>query len=609
MTDMTDGKVDEFLDSIIDPPPPPVSTIIPPSPPRTPTPSPEQLREHHAYIEEVLEDHPELTIPSPSSSTAPDPLSMDMYAFVARAKPASAAEEIEPKTLRQARKGGHWDCWSLAAYEEYCSLTENGTWVLVDAPKDRKILSGKWVWKLKKGSRGEVVRHKARWVVRGFEQQEGTDFFETFASVVKPMSYKAIFAITAALDWELEQMDVKTAFLYGEVEEEVYVRQPTGMEDPKYPNKVCKLKKALYGLKQAPRVWYKTLTKFLKSRGYKPLDADSSVFFGHDTIVAIYVDDLLIAGPNMQTINKLKKGFHSEFKMTDLGACSYYLGMKIERDRKHRILTLSQKGYLQGVLEKFDMLDCAPKDTPMESGAAKIMVPPPEGYTATAVLRKEYQSIVGSLMYAMLGTRPDIAYSVSVVSRFCANPTETHMKAAKRIMRYLQGTLNLKLVFSGGLSHLTGFSDADWAGDHDTRRSTSGYVFHLGSGAISWSSKRQPTVALSSCESEYFGQTQAAKEAIWLRRFLQEVCEDKFGGSVPTVIFCDNQGAIALAKNPTNHARSKHIDTQTHWVREKVESGEIELQYISTKSQVADGLTKPLARDAFEQFRDAIGVY
>ena len=234
-------------------------------------------------------------------------------------------EPFEPKTFRQARHGGQWDLWKLAAKEEYGSLMENGTWKLVDRPKDRKVLRGKWVWKLKRGPNGEILRHKARWVIKGFfQQQEGTDYFETFASVVKPMSYKAIFAIAASLDWELEQMDVKTAFLYGNIDTAIYMEQPEGCTNIDHPDKVCLLLKALYGLKQAPRVWYQTIKEFLETLGYYPLDSDFSVFVGHGTIVAVYVDDLLIAGPNKAVIQDLKAALSQRFKMTDLGACRYY---------------------------------------------------------------------------------------------------------------------------------------------------------------------------------------------------------------------------------------------------------------------------------------------
>jgi Reverse transcriptase (RNA-dependent DNA polymerase)/gag-polypeptide of LTR copia-type len=537
---------------------------------------------------------------TPESAGSHDELAL--WALVAEANPT---EPTEPKTYKQARNGGQWALWKLAAKEEYASLQENGTWKLVDRPKDRKVLQGKWVWRLKRGSQNQVIRHKARYVIRGDMQQEGIDFFETFASVVKPMSYKAIFAIVAAQDWELEQMDVKTAFLYGPIDTPIYMEQPQGCNDGS--GRVCLLQRALYGLKQAPRIWYNTLATFLKQLGLEPLDSDMSVFHGNGLIVAVYVDDLLIAGPDMTEIDKLKKGLSDKFRMEDLGPCSYYLGMKVTRDRPNRTIKLSQKGYLEKVLKDFGMWDCNTKhDTPMET-SPKHMVPETK-MQASVEDKRRYQSAVGSLMYAMLGTRPDIAFAVSVVSRFASNPNDHHMKAVKRIFRYLRGTIDLELTFSGDLGDLTGYTDADWAGDLDTRRSTNGYVFHIGSGTISWSAKRQLAVALSSCEAEYMGQTQAIKEAIWLKNFLAQVHSSRYGDPVATIIFCDNQGAMALARNPQFHGRSKHMGIQLNWQREQVEKGEVELQYTPTERQIADGMTKALCRDKFVSFRKALGV-
>jgi hypothetical protein len=367
---------------------------------------------------------------------------------------------------------------------------------------------------------------------------------------------------------------------------------------------VCKLNRALYGLKQAPRVWYNTLSEYLQELDFKPLDADASVFHKKGVIIAIYVDDLLITRKDRKEIDALKKALNNRFKMSDLGLVNFYLGMTVTRDRINRTLRLGQQAYLTKVLRDFGMEDCNPAVTPMDSNGSNL-VPAPKDYTASQDEIKEYQRAIGSLMYAMLGSRPDIAFAVSMVSRFASNPTAEHMKAVKRILRYLKGTLNYQLTYRGDLQALTGYSDADWAGDKDTRRSTGGFVFNVGSGIVSWSSKRQATVALSSCESELMAQTQAAKEAIWLKRFLSEIL---YQDQVAVVIHCDNQGAIALAKNDQFHARTKHIDIQEKWVREAVATKEVELQYISTDFQLSDGLTKPLPRDKFEFFRASIGV-
>jgi hypothetical protein len=570
------------------------------------------------YYEELVRtslSHSNLRLPSVSPSPTPTPQlkpmrnegpgspdELSLWALVAEANPT---EPTEPKTWKEARHGGYWNIWELAAKEEYGSLQDNGTWILVDRPKDRKVLQGKWVWKLKRGSQNQVVRHKARYVIRGDMQQEGLDFYETFASVVKPMSYKAIFAIAAAQDWELEQMDVKTAFLYGNIDAEVYMEQPRGCNDG--TGRVCKLQKALYGLKQAPRIWYQTLADYLKTLGFEPLDADMSVFHREDMIIAVYVDDLLIAGPNINSINEVKRLLGEKFHMEDMKACSYYLGMKITRNRANRTIKLSQTGYLEKIIKDFNLWECNTKhDTPMET-SSKHMVPETEKQ-ATPEFKRQYQSMVGSLMYAMMGTRPDIAFAVSVVSRFASNPNDYHMKAVKRILRYLRATIDMELTFSGDLTGLTGYSDADWAGDLDTRRSTNGYVFNIGSGTISWSAKRQMAVALSSCESEFMGQTQAIKEAIWLKNFLAQVHSEKYGEPTATVLFCDNQGAMALARNPQYHGRSKHMGIQLNWQREQVEKGKVDLQYTPTERQVADGMTKALPKDRFMIFRRALGV-
>jgi Reverse transcriptase (RNA-dependent DNA polymerase) len=548
-----------------------------------------------------------------ADSDSPDPLALCLFptylsafnelsllSFLGKADPC---EPFEPKTLEQAKRSHAWPSWEKAIQEEYDSLVENGTWVEQDCPSNRESLTGKWVFKIKRGAHGEILRYKARWVVRGFEQQYGLDYNETFASVVKPMSYKAIFAIAAAYDWEIEQMDVKTAFLYGEIEEDIWIELPTGCG----VSGTAKLKKALYGLKQAPRVWYNTLATFLSSLGFKALDADSSVFCRDGTIIAIYVDDLLIAGASMPDINKVKDSLKQRFKMSDLGACHFYLGMEVVRNRPHRTLKLSQTAYLEKVLRDFNMANCNNKvTTPMETSSR--LMPAEPGYQADPVFRKNYQSAVGSLMYAMLGTRPDLAYAVSVISRFSANPTDAHWSAVKRIFRYIASTLGMCLVYRGEIQPLEGYTDSDWAGDQDTRRSTSGYVFSLGSAAISWSSKRQPTVALSTCEAEYVGQKNAAKEAIWLQRFLKQIDPSQDPGLSATIIYGDNQGAIALAKNASYHGRTKHFDTDIHFIRECIADGRVDLRYIPTTHQVADGLTKPLCRDKFEAFRQAVGV-
>lgn len=313
------------------------------------------------------------------------------------------------------------------------------------------------------------------------------------------MSFKTLFAIMAKHDLDCEQMDVKTAFLNAILKEIVYMEQPKGFEISGF---VTKLKKALYGLKQAPREWYNTISSFMHQYDFHHIEADHSVFVNRTTklIVSIYVDDLQIFGPKgSPDIQTLKNALNDKYDMTDLGACSEYLGMEIYRNRDTRLVRITQKSYITKILHRFGMESCSTAPTPMVTG---LKLRKEELLTSTKDSILEYQSIIGSLMYAMVETRPDIAFAVSTLSRFSSNPNQHHLMAVQRVLRYLQGTKHLGITYGGG-EGLIGYTDADWAGDEETRRSTGGYIFTLYGGAISWSSKRQLSVALSSCESEY----------------------------------------------------------------------------------------------------------
>ena len=332
---------------------------------------------------------------------------------------------VDPATYSQAIESAERKDWTASMEDELNSLKENETWSLVPLPAGRRALCGKWVYKTKVGANGEVLKHKARWVVKGYEQRHGVDYDQTFAAVVKPMAYKTLFALAARHDWEIEQMDVKTAFLHGTLDNEIFVEQPTGYDDGS--GRVCRLNKSLYGLKQSPRVWYQTLQQFLATKGYHRTNADHSVFYNRDngTILAAYVDDLLLIGPNLDHIIELKKLLSDEFQMTDLGPVAHYLGVQVSRDRYNRTLTMTQTTYLTRVLGDHGMLDCNSIKTPMETGINLV----PSTIQATEDDTKAYQSAIGSLMYAMTATRPDIAFAVSVLSRFPSKPDTTHWKA------------------------------------------------------------------------------------------------------------------------------------------------------------------------------------
>jgi transposase InsO family protein len=517
----------------------------------------------------------------------------------------------EPQTYEQAVNSPEREHWLEAIKSEHKSLVDNQTWELVEKPKDRKLVSCKWVFKVKHNADGSVERYKARLVARGFTQTEGVDYHETYAPVVKMTSIRVLLSIVAIHDLELHQMDVKTAFLNGVLEEEIYMQQPEGFVEPGKEHLVCKLKRTLYGLKQSPRVWYQTIDKFFANMGLKRVEGDYGLYviWSEEVkcIIALYVDDLLLACNSVAYMDKVKQALHSEYDMKDLGEAKFVLGIEIERDRSRREIYLNQQHYIENVLERYRMSDCKPVSTPMESNfkltKSSAEVNEREKQEMETV---PYQSAVGSLMYAMTCTRPDIAFAVSTVSRFCSNYNSSHWAAVKRIMRYLKGTAGYRLKLGGGTEVLlSGYCDADWAGDLDERKSTTGYAFYIGDGVVSWNSKRQQTVALSTAEAEYMAATQATKESLWLKQLLGEL---GLVQSQPVLIRSDNQGCIALTKNPAYHSRTKHIDIRHHFIRDSVEVGDIELRYVATDDMAADVLTKALARDKHEKHTAALGL-
>ena len=495
----------------------------------------------------------------------------------------------EPMSYKEAKASPYWSEWKKAMEDEIASHIKNGTWELVSRPKHRAVITGRWVFKVKYGVDGRILRFKARWVVHGYKQLHGIDYNETWAGVVRDSSFRTLFAISAERRLHIFQMDVVTAFLYGFVTEEIYVTQPEGfMEDPSL---VCHLLKALYGLKQAPRVWYGVIREFLKSLGFKPTNSDASVFVSSDkkTYIAVYVDDLLAMGPNLDLLNNIKKKLAKRFNMTDLGPAQHYLGVEIIREGDS--LLLRQTAYLTKVLERFGMQNCSVLNSPMEPGLDKILESTKEGQQADSETIYWYGSAIGCLMFASTRTRPDLSYALSLLSRFRNNPDSTHVAALQRVFRYVKGTLHFGLGYEPNQDYWHGYTDADWAGEVEQRHSVGGYVFYVAGGPVSWSSKRQDLVALSSCESEYIALCEAAKEAKWMRGLLIELGHIE---PSPAMIWADNQGAMALSKNPEFHKRKKHIDARWHWVREAVEEAVVEVDYVSTGYMAADGFTKAL---------------
>ena len=508
----------------------------------------------------------------------------------------------EPESFQEAQTHKDRGSWMKAMQEEMESIQKNNTYELVKLPKGRKALRNKWVYKLKKDGRGDLVKYKARLVVKGFGQKKGIDFDEIFSPVVKLSSIRIILGLATNQDLEIEQLDVKTAFLHGDLEEEIYMQQPEGFEDKRKEDLVCKLKKSLYGLKQAPRQWYKKFDSFMMGHGYRRTAADYCVYFkrypGEKFIILLlYVDDMLIVGQDRAQISKLKEELAESFEMKDLGPAKQILGMEITRDRKNRRLWLSQERYVERILERFNMKEAKPVTTPLGGHykLSKSLCPSTEEENKKMVAIP-YSSAVGSLMYAMVCTRPDIAHAVGVVSRFLSNPGKQHWEAVKWIFRYLRRTFKLCLSFGREKLVLEGYTDADMAGDLDGRKSTSGYLFTFAGGAVSWQSKLQKCVALSTTEAEYIAVTEAGKELVWIKTFFKELGmqQDEY------VVYCDSQSAIDLSKNATYHSRTKHIEVRYHWIRDATEEKRFKLKKIHTDKNAADMMTKVIPKQKME---------
>lgn len=513
---------------------------------------------------------------------------------------AMLAVREEPNTYEQAIQSDDHEQWEKAMDEEYDSLIQNCTWILVKPPNGQKVIDNRWVFKLKQNADGGIDRFKARLVVRGFTQEYGIDYHETFSPVVKFTSIRAILALAASKRMSLKQFDVKTAFLNGDLEEVVYMCQPIGYDDES--GRVCKLSKSLYGLKQASRCWNKKFTSFMREFDFKASESDPCVFVYTGAngmmVLAIYVDDGLIAAENEEAIGPVIEYLRREFEIKFFDA-KYFLGLEIDI-RPGGSVHVSQGAYARKVLDRFHMMNCNPVSTPCDN-AQNL-----GDFVADGKLDFPYREAVGSLMYLAVATRPDISFAVGNVSRYLEKPAEAHENAVKRILKYIRGTIDMGICFESENDLVfRGYSDADYAGDVETRRSTSGYVFMFGNGIISWCSERQKSVALSTTESEYIAASHAVKELVWLKRLLSELLLVEMDAPI---FFMDNQSAIRLVKNPEFHKRTKHIDVRFHFIREKFEDGTFDLEYVPSNEMVADILTKALPKDRHRYLCMLMGI-
>ena len=516
----------------------------------------------------------------------------------------AAAEYQDPLTFKQAMSSDYADEWRAACQYEIDALAKNRTWDLVDLPTGRKAVKSKWVFKRKADG-----RFRARLVAKGFTQIQGIDYDETFSPVARFESLRLLLALAALSDWEIHQMDVKSAFLNGLLDEEIFMEQPYGFIVPDQSDKVCLLRKAIYGLKQASRAWNLQFHSVLIDLGFKRTHSDAGVYHrldagGSTLIIILYVDDITILGDKLADVKNLKITLAGRYEMTDLGEIESYLGVRIKRDRSIKRLDIDQSRYISEIVDRFGLADCNPARTPLPSGAEALLVKHTGQASADEI--KYYQQIIGSLLYVQIGTRPDVSFAVGRLAQYASNPSSQHLRLAKYVLSYLKGTADLSLRYDGARgSGLFGYSDSSYGDQPDDYHSTSGFVYLLADAAISWSSRKQKTVAQSTTHAEYMAITDAANQAAWYRSFFSEIGYDV---EDPIPLHGDNKGAVDLALNPVTGRRSKHIPIKFHAIREYIEDGFITLIRTPTSEMLADGLTKPHSHVQLGDFITGLGL-
>lgn len=550
----------------------------------------------------------------------------DVQLACAVASGLALLESDTPTTYKEAMQSPQAALWRAATDKEMAGCEAMGCWELVprsSVPKGQIVIPCKWVFKVKTDSSGAVDVYKARITPKGFLQREGINFFETFAATGKYKSLRLGLMLTAACGHVLEQMDVPQAFLNADVEEEVYMEVPEGYRDGK-AELVCKLLKALYGLKQAPRNWYLLISKFVcEALGYRATVSDPCLFFrrsktGRLMLLFLFVDDFQTSYHPADTAewSALKAKLVERFKIKDLGASTWILGMRITRNLQARTITLDQELYVTKALERYGMEQCKAVATPGVAGSAAADIESDAALSELKVDVKQYQEMVGTLMYSAVSCRPDISHAVQQLAQAMQAPTSRDVLAAKRVFRYLQGTKDVGLVFGSRCGQLMdtqgrnpfrvdvcAFADADWANSRVDRKSVTGWVAKVNGDPISWASKKQRVVAQSTCEAELYAEAAAIQEVLWLRGLLAELGLHVRTGSL---VYGDNQSTLALSKNGVKSERTKHVDVKYFFITETVESGQVKLQWVPTQQQQADMFTKALAAPVFEHLRSQL---
>jgi hypothetical protein len=532
-------------------------------------------------------------------------------------------EDPDAPDWREALESDERDKWIEGAEAELTSLRDMGVYQVVprsDVPSNRSILRGKFVCRLKRDELGTPVRYKVRWVAKGFQQVWGRDFSKTTSPTARLESLRVALHIAAVNDWHIEQYDVKTAFLNGILpeEERQYMEQPPGFLHPGKEDHVWQLHRGLYGMRQSSRIWNRALHDSFLGWGFTRSECEWCVYWrrsdnGDMTIVVLHVDDMAAISSTEDEVKRFRSELEATWQITALGEPKLIVGLAVRRDRPNRTIMLSQTALIDKIISVYGQKDANPASTPILHGAQLLTPDPreePDADERERLAKLPYRSLVGSLMYVASGTRPDIMFAVSKLSRFLSCYREIHWQAAVRVVRYLKGTRDMELRLGGSSTSLSlvGYCDSDYANDpgREGRRSVAGHCFSLGSGMVSWSSKKQKTLADSTCAAEYMAASEAGRELVWLRTLLGEL---GFGSSLPTPLLCDNSAAVVLCGDQAFHNRVKHLDVKYHWIRERVDNGELIVGRIPSSGNIADILTKALPGPLFTSLRGCLGVH
>ena len=550
-----------------------------------------------------------------TSSPSPEPEPWPIFdEIVIQSPPALCAFKIygdfqpdnDPSSFIDAMRRPDAKLWWDAFCDEIKAIIARKTWSLVHLPSERRALPLRWICRTKRDATNIFEKYKSRIVIKGFAQEAELDFDQMFTPVIRIDSIRSLFAICTANDLCIIQVDCKNAFLHSPSDFEIYVQQPEGFIDVNHPDAVLLLNKALYGLKQAPRLWYLLLSEIIIDMGFQALETDPSIYIRGNIIMGVYVDDILICSLSISSCNSVVSELAQKIEVVNKGEVRSFLDISVTRNYPQHALSISQSGYIDHLFAKYNMMNAKTASTPFEKGMKLKSATVHD----TLCNLKIYQELTGSLNHLAVFTRPDIAFAVSKLSKFNANPTSTHFKAALHVLRYLKSTRNYCIVYRRSstvpITDIIGYSDADFASDEDDRKSYTGYVFIVNGGAIIWSTHKQHTVAFSSMESEYMALSDAAREAIARKQFFQEL---KIPSAIrPVPLLTDSQTALEISDNPAKYRQAKHIDVRYHAVRHYIHDGKIQIDYIPSAYQPADIFTKALETTKHQRFCRMIGL-